>query len=38
MWADHWLYWLGAFVIVIGLLVIGSGIQTEIERRKERRK
>jgi putative Mn2+ efflux pump MntP len=33
-----WLHWIAAFLIVIGLLVIGAGIQNEIERRKERRK
>jgi hypothetical protein len=35
---DHWLYWGAAFLIVIALLTIASGIQNEIEDRKERRK
>jgi energy-converting hydrogenase Eha subunit E len=24
---DHWLYWLGAFLVVIGILTIAAAIQ-----------
>lgn len=32
----HWLQFLGAFLIVIGLMIVASFIQDEIDRRKQR--
>lgn len=33
----YWLHWVGAFLIVLGLLVILAGVQNENDRRKERK-
>lgn len=31
----YWLHWAGAFLIVLGLLLILAGIQNETDRRKD---
>ena len=33
----YWLHWIGAFLIVIGLLVILAGVQNEHDMRKDRK-